>query len=160
MNYKGKKMTEQPKLDPTVKTLWVEALRSGRFTQGTGALSTHAGGNCCLGVACELAVEQGVLSPDEVKELSPEDFATAGKSYNESTNYPPTNVVRWMFGLTDTPGEAEDYDAFVNPDAANYFNPLVSVRTPDGVRDTTHLAELNDAGADFELIAKLIEEQL
>jgi len=44
--------------------LWVAGLRSGRFAQGRGALKVvEVGGRkryCCLGVACEIAKENGV----------------------------------------------------------------------------------------------------
>lgn len=42
---------------------WVEALRSGKYKQGTGALKTVENGmewHCCLGVACEVAIKNGV----------------------------------------------------------------------------------------------------
>jgi hypothetical protein len=39
---------------------WVEALRSGKYQQTTGALCRD-GKYCCLGVACEVAIENGVL---------------------------------------------------------------------------------------------------
>lgn len=46
-------------MDPKIKTDWLEALRSGEFTQGRGALQRD-GEFCCLGVLCELAVRAGV----------------------------------------------------------------------------------------------------
>lgn len=42
------------KMDPEVKARWVEALRSGKYTQVKGALRTPEGCNCCLGVLAEL----------------------------------------------------------------------------------------------------------
>lgn len=39
---------------------WVETLRSGRFEQGKKWLCVD-GKYCCLGVACELAIESGIL---------------------------------------------------------------------------------------------------
>lgn len=41
---------------------WVEALRSGEYEQGKGALRVYTDGEdafCCLGVACDLAVRSG-----------------------------------------------------------------------------------------------------
>ena len=46
------------KLNPIAQK-WVEALRSGKYEQVTGALRS-GDGFCCLGVACELAIESGV----------------------------------------------------------------------------------------------------
>jgi len=43
------------KLDPTKKTKWLEALRSGEYRQGSGELCTGEA-YCCLGVYAE-AVE-------------------------------------------------------------------------------------------------------
>lgn len=43
--------------------LWVQALESDRFKQGTGNLISIVNGqkfHCCLGVACEIAMEHGV----------------------------------------------------------------------------------------------------
>lgn len=34
---------------------WVEALRSGKYTQGKGMLETLDGRNCCLGILCRIA---------------------------------------------------------------------------------------------------------
>lgn len=45
-------------MKPEIKKLWVDALRSGEFTQGTGFLKTTSDCNnekyCCLGVLCKL----------------------------------------------------------------------------------------------------------
>ena len=40
-------------MNAEIKQLWVDALRSGDYTQGQGGLKT-ATGYCCLGVLCEL----------------------------------------------------------------------------------------------------------
>lgn len=47
-------------MNPRVKTLWVDALRSGNYKQGRGALHDVINGHCCLGVLCDLAVKAGV----------------------------------------------------------------------------------------------------
>ena len=41
-------------MDAAVKELWVAALESGDYVQGTGMLKNTCGGFCCLGVLCEL----------------------------------------------------------------------------------------------------------
>lgn len=46
-------MTDQ-KMNPEIKTKWVEALRSGEYKQGVGWLKTADGKMCCLGVLVEL----------------------------------------------------------------------------------------------------------
>lgn len=48
-----------------VKKLWVEALRSGKYPQGTGYLNRN--GKCCgMGVLAEVAVECGVATRDRM----------------------------------------------------------------------------------------------
>ena len=41
-------------------TLWLTALRSGEYGQGISYLKTHEDKFCCLGVACEVAMKNGV----------------------------------------------------------------------------------------------------
>ena len=38
----------------TLKEKWIEALRSGKYKQGSGLLSGFDGSYCCLGVLCEV----------------------------------------------------------------------------------------------------------
>ena len=42
---------------------WVAKLRSGEIEQGTGYLGRSEGERCCLGVLCDMAVEEGVIPP-------------------------------------------------------------------------------------------------
>lgn len=55
--------TTYKKLDADFKTKWLDALRSDRYTQATGALQRWENGQsvgfCCLGVACDL------IDPDQ-----------------------------------------------------------------------------------------------
>lgn len=47
--------TEKVKLPGEFRTKWLEALRSGEYSQTTGRLyDSNVGGYCCLGVACEI----------------------------------------------------------------------------------------------------------
>lgn len=41
-------------MDPKIKQKWVEALRSGKHTQGKQALRPSANQYCCLGVLCDV----------------------------------------------------------------------------------------------------------
>jgi len=46
------------------KRLWLEALRSDEYKQGTDTLCTptvDGDRHCCLGVACEVAVKAGIF---------------------------------------------------------------------------------------------------
>lgn len=51
------------KMNPELKERWLNELRSGKYTRGTNALKTFDEGvtsHCCLGVLCEIAIEDGV----------------------------------------------------------------------------------------------------
>lgn len=45
-------------MNEDVKSLWVSALRSEKYTQGMSRLKTYNGKYCCLGVLCELYREK------------------------------------------------------------------------------------------------------
>jgi len=49
------KEIDSPKLPKELKKKWVDALRSGLFTQGNGRLENADGSLCCLGVICKVA---------------------------------------------------------------------------------------------------------
>jgi hypothetical protein len=49
-------------MDPGIRARWVAALRSGEYPQAHQQLR-DGDGRCCLGVLCELAVEDGVIAP-------------------------------------------------------------------------------------------------
>lgn len=67
---------------------WVAALQSGEYKQGRMTLSNPYGEFCCLGVLCELAVEEGVIEPsDEVAGVITYD--------GEYTQFLPEKVKRW-----------------------------------------------------------------
>lgn len=42
-------------MNPTMKMKWVEALRSGRYLQGTDHLRDAQDRYCCLGVYCDIS---------------------------------------------------------------------------------------------------------
>jgi hypothetical protein len=53
------------KMDPYIKQLWIEALRSGRYEQGTGVLRNTNNEYCCLGVLCDIHDDQMWKQPTE-----------------------------------------------------------------------------------------------
>lgn len=73
-------------MNPQVKELWTAALRSGRFNQGFYQLAADDS-YCCLGVLCEIAVQEGVI--DTATELNGE------KRYGSQKTYLPQQVVDW-----------------------------------------------------------------
>lgn len=68
--------TEKVKLPGEFRTKWLEALRSGRYEQATGALYNYqSGGYCCLGVACDIV---GIdLKDEKVGKYLSEDYPRA-----------------------------------------------------------------------------------
>ena len=80
---------------------WVKALRSGKYKQTKEALTRinpdtgEIVGNCCLGVACELAVKAGV-------QLDPYPSGDTLYYGTENTVLPPA-VQKWL-GVEDGEG--------------------------------------------------------
>lgn len=129
------------KLKPERKAEWLAALRSGEYKQVTGALRKEAG-FCCLGVQCDLS---------KVADWRPVAYATGGPKFSYAaidTAEPPFMVAAWAY----EPREDR------LPLAAD---PIVATVTRYGQfeRQIT-LAGLNDNGASFEEIARVIEEVL
>lgn len=131
---------------------WVSRLRSGDYTQGTGKLSyTDPGRNdmrrhCCLGVLCDIAVEQGVMRPPAtiteqigiVKFGHIEPRNALVNIYGDgdgATTMPPKRVYEWA-----------DIPAGLLADIAK------------AELNGHTLAHLNDGGKTFAEIADLIEE--
>lgn len=73
---------------------WVKALRSRKYKQTTRKLS-QGGKFCCLGVACELAVEAGVIS------------APRNNIYDDQGAWLPAKVMDWL-GLAHHRGKYTD----------------------------------------------------
>lgn len=135
-----------PRMDPVVRDRWVAALRSGRFPQGTGALTRFDGPegtprHCCLGVLCELALAASVPLRTRTQRWDDDDDEDDDdgpyeRIYDDQANYPPPAVRDWA-GLADR-------------------DPVVVYRgTP------VRLSNLNDhVRLSFRDVANLIEEQL
>jgi hypothetical protein len=128
-------------MNPAVKTLWLEALRSGRYTQGRGCLTRrHEDGreeHCCLGVLCQLAVNAEVVA-ETGTDTDSERGVTVRYGLGDRMLL-PTSVMHW---------------------AALPHDPTVSINGIDHL-----LASLNDTGlhgqpCDFSAIADLIEKHL
>lgn len=126
-------------MNPEIKKLWVEALRSGEYRQGKGCLRIkhHDGGDnyCCLGVLSDLAVKAGVGKWGLVDGNGRRPHVGDGKS----NDYLTDDVMRWA-GLTHS-----------NP-------PVVYNRI--GHNTDRFLSALNDNGVPFTDIADMIERSL
>lgn len=81
---------------------WITALRSGQFEQGTGRLASVDDPDtrenpkyCCLGVACEVAVANGVVLPTRMKQDVMEDDAWIIE-YDGDALCLPKKVLEWL----------------------------------------------------------------
>ncbi len=121
-------------MNPNIKTRWVERLRSGEYKQGQGYL--HVGDKfCCLGVLCDMAVEEGIV--------------TQGASASEKT---------FSYGRH---GEVATLPLEVTEWASLAVNPIIpEIDFKDGEEKVYTLAAANDKGMSFNDIADLIEEHL
>lgn len=122
-------------LDPDKKALWVNALRSGDYSQVTSRLHTSHG-FCCLGVACDLYRNE---NPEyAITQYGVGDYAYfVYGSVGMHTDMLPDAVMDWL-GI-----------ASANP-AFNILNDS------EGVFYFT-LTELNDSGFTFSQIADIID---
>lgn len=131
-------------MNPQVKQMWLDALRSGEYQQTTGKLRRPSGnpiqadGYCCLGVLCNLHAEEHHNSWDR-NDASCYD-------YLGDHEHLPRQVIEWA-GLTSE-------------------NPHVSTRHvfPGDVEPSYVKASIAEFNDDFDFtfsqIADLIEEQL
>lgn len=115
---------------------WVEALRSGKYRQGAGVLRQESAKGdlfCCLGVLCELAVQEGAI-------LRAKSFENGDYAYDGS---------RWNL--------PESVKAWANMKSSEGFCPGLekdlSLLPPNG-----SLADANDRGVDFDALADVIEK--
>lgn len=115
---------------------WVEALRSGKYRQGIGALKEAQGDgfkHCCLGVACELAGLDSRPSDDETDDACPDACP---------------DEWGFLFGDNDDP-------AFTLP-LESWFVRTTGLPS----RLMSSLATFNDTGERFSEIADRIEAAL
>jgi len=112
---------------------WVAALRSGKYKQGQYHLNDGNGNYCCLGVLCELAKEDGIVTSSKFKLFDgPEVILYKDKTNSESVSFLPAQVSYW---------------AGIETSAAY------------STKNRASLAALNDAGQTFEYIANVIEDE-
>jgi hypothetical protein len=150
---------------PEIKERWIEALESGKYrqTQGhlqvkDGADSEYRDGYCCLGVLCELAVEDGVVNVKtnrNVYGITEVEYFSGDpdESVDSSTTELPEAVVEWA-GLSE-----------INPNVSLPITgwPQLASSEDFGPEDTAtiSLAELNDEYEfNFHDIARVVRELL
>ena len=167
-------------MDSTIKARWLAALRSGDYTQGVDYLHQIEEDKehtfCCLGVLCELAVEDGKAQRyDEANEPYSYGLSHEGESIDGLPVMPdldqaslPVCVTEWAeLGPCHISGSAlAEKWPVIEPllsDAGkrvlrnlNYLPPLTDRQSEGAV----HLEMLNDGGMSFSDIAILIEHCL
>lgn len=83
-----------PELQKARLRLWVQALRSGDYEQGTNVLASTVGQDgfryCCLGVACEVSIANGLEVEVQV--------SSGAKAYDLQQLVLPMSVISW-YGL-------------------------------------------------------------
>jgi hypothetical protein len=123
---------------------WVDALRSGKYKQGQKALTVIAGDeelDCCLGVACKVAIENGLEleTHTEFKSIGfGAEIVNKHLRFYDHSSYGtlPTKVAIWL-GLSTNDG--------------TYTLP--------GNNNSCVLTSDNDSGVPFDQIAATIESQ-
>ena len=129
-------------MNTEVKQKWIDALRSGKYEQGSEKLRS-AQGYCCLGVLCDLYSKEQSVEWDfrgDNDYLQPTDYWY----FEDQSEFLPDSVRDWA-GLpvgnpnvrVDVTAEDDEDDWFYNDEIAN----------------------LNDSGYTFNELSKLIEQQ-
>ena len=128
-------------MNSDIKTKWLEALRSGDYRQGQNVLHQQFGGDkpqyCCLGVLCDIAVKDGVISAPEIVQGDQDGYHVY--EYAGAEEVLPKAVREWA-------GISESNPTFQDPD--------------EDYTVKTSVADLNDGGKTFTQLADLIEEHL
>jgi len=136
-------MMLKTKMNPEVKQKWIDALRSGKYEQGSEKLRSVSG-YCCLGVLCDLYAQehdtQWEFRGNEETNLQPQDYWY----FDDQSEFTPDSVRDWA-GLPCS-------------------NPNVRVDVTDNDEDDwfyhDEIANLNDSGYTFNDLSNLIEQQL
>lgn len=91
---------------PAIKSKWIDRLTNGNYEQGKSYLNRN-NKLCCLGVLCEIAVEEGVID----KTIEPESDGTPVVRYENDIAVLPGKVAAWA-GLSP---DGTVFNADVNP---------------------------------------------
>ena len=132
---------------------WTAALRSGKYQQGTNHLkyvdNEHNVRHCCLGVACELAIDSGMLKADW--EAPPEKGGTPYGLCVPREDLGGSIQVRKHYDYL--PGELADMLSLNR--SGDFRFPI----TVNGRRELfCSLSSMNDRGVPFEVIAEVIDK--
>lgn len=128
--------------------LWADALEQPERKQGWRFLETVDGAQCCLGVACEIAVKDGVVLEKVQEKFDGEEdvqmygyVVGAGRliSYTECSYLPP-DVVKWL-GVDDGDPSLVEGDAYTNARTATSCNDVDNMTFQEIAQLVRSLAE-------------------
>lgn len=117
---------------------WVAALRSGEYQQGQGCLRSENDCYCVLGVACDLAMKQRLISGEW------EHYDNVYSCGSAKTIAFMPNALASMIGVG------------VDGSIRDRYDMLIPIKLSDG-RTFVSLLDANDNGATFEQLAEAIE---
>ena len=141
-------MTSLNKMNPQVKEKWIDALRSGKYEQGSERLR-GVNGYCCLGVLCDLYAQEhnkewdfrGYDEYSEEVNPRPMDYWY----FEEQSEFLPESVKKWAGLSTSNPNVKVDVTDDDDEEDWFYFDEI---------------ANLNDSGYSFIQLSEIIQEQL
>ena len=87
---------------------WIEALRSGKYTQGKNFLNKNNKYFCCFGVLCELALSEGLHIPKVPESYSSNCEKSLIYKYDYNIQFLPVSVKKWAGINTSDPALAEE----------------------------------------------------
>ena len=141
-------------MNKRIKNKWLKALRSGKYKQGKSILFSD-NKYCCLGVLCELAVQDGIIK---------KSFMYYNTYFDKAVMLLPPKVVKWAgfdkenVSIESTPR----WSAFYRPRRRHEYNIVIREKTKlkRNITSMIELPDLNDSGNTFKQIAKVIEKYL
>lgn len=128
-------------MNPEIKDKWVEALRSGRFTQARHTFTIINSGriqHCCLavltGIACDMGAE-GIRRPSHYETSGQYEYFTHGKWRIYTGGGLPSAVADWA-GLDDTDPVIDGIQATARNDGSDkYENPHIGPQSYEEIAD-------------------------
>lgn len=122
-------------MNQDIKARWVEALRSGDYSQ-TKEVLKGAEGYCCLGVLCEIAVKDGIvierdgvyISVEDESDFNHAELPDAVVEWAELPNYNPATTVDYT---RPRPAERKALFSELNDDMDYDFNQIAEAIESD-----------------------------
>ncbi len=126
-------------MNQEIKEIWCDALTSGSYQQGKGALRKDDN-FCCLGVLCDLYI----------RDIGKGHWSTYGTFYDNTTEFDD-----YRQSATELTTKVMEWAGLIGCDPHVIYNT-----DEDGREVYETLAHLNDTGKTFQEIAQIIREKL